>query len=212
MKKIFAFAFACILAVGAQAQIVSSHSRSITRESNNRDYERVYISYAPVTSSGDYAPKCYDNLTGFNLGYLYGKSISADLPLYLEMSANLQYAWGSESRHHGDETLSMLAINLPANLAYKLPLSDGLSLTPYVGVHVRTNIIGQTKYDGETEDFFSKSDMGDDTANRVQIGGQVGVGLNYNALYIGFAYTTQFGEYMKKWNTGGIQVTLGYEF
>lgn len=241
MKKFFVIAVACVLAISAQAQIVSSHSRSITKQSNNRDYERLYISYAPVSCSGDYvdalnreSKQDLSSLNGINFGYLYGKSVSTELPLYLELGANIQYAWKSVSdsdtysggKYEFDATMSMLAINVPLSIAYKLPIADGVSLSPYAGIHVRGNIIGKITetgtetYKGYSEeiteeiDFFDKDDMegSEYTANRVQIGGQIGVGLNYNSLYVGVAYTTQFGEYLKKWNTSGLQVTLGYEF
>jgi len=52
----------------------------------------------------------------------------------------------------------------------------------------------------------------DYTWKRFQMGWQVGVGLNYNSLYIGVGYTKDFIELCKKTKMGYASITLGYNF
>lgn len=214
MKKFLSIAIACILAVAAQAQIVSSHSRSITRQSNNADYERLYVSYAPISFSNNHD---VEDLKGFKLGYLYGKSISTEYPIFVEYGSNIHYAWSSDSYEKVDITTTMLNINIPVSIAYKYELSQGVAIAPYAGLHLRGNIIGKQKKEHKSGsdkeiNFFDKDDMAEETASRVQVGFQIGAGLTYNQLYVGAAYATQFNEYIEGLKTSGVIVSLGYEF
>lgn len=248
MKKIFTIIVACAMTVAASAQIVSSSSRSLIAE-EYPNYSRIFVSYSPMSFSGD-ASKGEDNpfgdtASGFTLGWLGGWSISKTMPLYVEGGLNVKYNhWSDEatdsdsgSDYYGSwsysetykSSMNFLSLNVPVNLSYKYSLSgvDGLSIAPYIGLHLTGNIIGSAKdeweytdtYYGETDresgdesfSFFDKDDMGgsDYTASRLQFGWQIGVGLNYKKLYLGVGYSAEFSEYMKKLNTGGFSLTLG---
>lgn len=243
MKKIFALIAVCAMTVAANAQIVSSSSRSLVKN-DFPNYSRLFVSYAPLSFSGD-ATKGDDNpfdntAGGVAVGWQGGWSISKSIPLYLESGLNVQYNhWSDEETesesnsyysYQATDKMSMtfLSLNVPLNIAYKysLPSADGVSIVPYLGLHVRGNLLGKAKdewsytttssYSGSTSssdeeevDFFDDGDMDDEPANRIQIGWQIGVGLNYKALYVGIGYSAEFTEYAKKLNTGGLQLTLG---
>ena len=235
MKKIFSIIAACAMTVAASAQIVSSSSRSIVAE-EFPNYSRIFISYSPMSFSGDYG-KEMDTAGGFTLGWLGGWSVSKTMPLYVEGGLNLKYNhWSdewSESDSYGSwsysytnkSSLTFLSLNVPVNISYKYSIAgvDGLSIAPYIGLHLTGNIIGSGKIedetyvngdldesDEETYSLFSEDDMGkDNTASRFQLGWQIGVGLNYKKLYFGVGYSAEFSEYMKKVNTGGVTLTLG---
>lgn len=207
------------MTLAANAQIVSSSSRSITTEVGEfPNYNRVHISYAPMSFSGDYG-KYWDTASGFAFGWLGGWSVSKTMPLYVEGGLNLKYNHSSEEYDGVKVSDTFLSANVPVNVSYKysIPGVDGLSLAPYVGLHLTGNIIGEEKYESSYDDekgsFFSEDDMGkDNTANRLQFGWQIGVGVNYKALYVGVGYSSEFTEYLKKVNTGGLTLTLGLNF
>lgn len=228
MKKIYAFIAVCAMTISASAQIVSSRSRSIVVESeekvekieNYANYKRLFVSYSPMSFSGDVG-KHMDTATGFALGWQKGWSVSKTMPVYIESGFNFKYNRFNDSatNYYGDkeeETDNYLSLNIPLNLAYKysIPGVEGLSLVPYIGFHLTSNIIGTATYEayGQKYDinFFEEEDMGDgNAANRFQFGWQIGVGLNYKALYVGIGYSAEFTEYIEDVNTGGITLTLG---
>ena len=214
MKKIFSIIAACAMTVAASAQIVSSSSRSLVAE-EYPNYSRIFVSYAPMTfspSQGD--SKTY---TGVELGWQGGWSVSKTMPLYVEGGLNARYNWDSEEEQNYKTSKTFLSLNVPLNIAYKWAVSgtDGLSLVPYVGLHLTGNIIGSAKTEWEdgdkTYNYFDKDDMGssDATASRLQFGWQIGVGLNFKKLYLGVGYSAEFSEYQKKVSTGGLRLSLG---
>lgn len=223
MKKIFSFAFACVLALAANAQIVSSSSRSIkTADAIYPNYNRIYVGYHPTTWETDDFIGTDLDASGFALGWTGGYSISKKAPLYLEAGLNLKY--NSKSKSFGyyygyDEKLEFkaLCLSLPVSLSYKydIPNVDGLSIAPYAGLHLNGNIIGELKAKGYGEseklNLFDDDDV-KDTANRIQFGYQVGVGVNYKALYLGVGYSSEFNEYMEDVKTGGMTLNLGLNF
>lgn len=210
MKKIFIFIAVCAMTVAASAQIVSSSSRKIVTETKEfTNYSRIFVSYAPMSFSGDIG-KHMDTATGFALGWQGGWSVSKIIPLYVEGGLNLRYCFYSKN----EETDNYLSLNLPVNIAYKfsIPGVDGLSLVPYLGLHLTGSILGTATVDDETYNFFSEDDMGDNTANRFQFGWQIGVGVNYKSLYLGVGYSAEFTQYFEDVNTGGLTLSLGLNF
>ena len=252
MKKIFSIIAVCAMTVAANAQIVSSSSRGLVAE-EFPNYSRIFVSYSPMTFSGN-ASKGEDNpfnetAGGVTLGWLGGWSVSKTMPLYIEGGLNIKYNHWSDEFTDGEgdsdsyysysekykSSMTFLSLNVPINISYNysIPGVDGLSIAPYIGLHLTGNIIGSCKYEWEWESyrngklsdsdsgdsdysFFDEDDMkefsdgySDDTASRLQIGWQIGVGINYKKLYLGVGYSSEFTEYMKKLNTGGLTLTLG---
>lgn len=211
MKKFFAIIIASVLAMGAEAQIVSSHSRSIkTVESTN--YTRMELSYAPLSVSGD-IKEIVKDVNGVRFGFVKGFGVSSSLPLYVEAGINVTYMWGTrEEKGYHDIDSKFLNLNIPVNVAYRYALTDNIIIAPYVGLHLRGNIYGTLEEDGEEYNFFDKDDFDDETANRVQFGMQIGVGVEFSCLCLGIGYENQFNEYMKEFKTSGMVATLGIKF
>lgn len=136
---------------------------------------------------------------------------------------------------------TLFSLNIPVNLAYKFTINNSaLSIVPYLGINLKGNIIGKAKlkltsdlensvYDSEKEfweafeengygkedtNMFDKKDTGgkDYTWKRFQMGWQIGVGLNYNQLYVGIGYGKDLTELCKKTKIGTTSITLGYNF
>lgn len=226
MKKIFTLIAMCTIALASNAQIVSSRSRSITTEQQEfPNYNRIYVAYTPMSFSGDrdYKPDMWDTAPGLTLGWTGGWSISKSVPLYVEGGLNIKWNHMSESEgdYYGREDkckCNFLSLNVPVNLSYKIniPQVEGLSIAPYAGVHLTGNLLGKGKYEShkdweENFNLFDEDDV-EYTAKRIQFGWQAGVGFNYKAIYLGVGYSGEFTNYMKKVRTGGLVVSLGFNF
>lgn len=136
---------------------------------------------------------------------------------------------------------TLFTLNIPVNLAYKFCINNSaLSIVPYVGINLKGNLIGKAKYKltndlensiytsekdfweafeekgygKEDTNMFDKKDTGskDYTWNRFQMGWQIGVGVNYNKLYVGIGYGKDLTELCKKTKIGTTSITLGYNF
>lgn len=136
---------------------------------------------------------------------------------------------------------TLFSLNIPVNLAYKFSINNSaLSIVPYLGINLKGNIIGKAKhkltsdlensvytsekefweafeesgYGKEDTNMFDKKDTGskDYTWKRFQMGWQIGVGLNYNQLYVGIGYGKDLTELCKKTKIGTTSITLGYNF
>ena len=231
MKKIFSIIVTFVIAIVASAQVdyFSSIGNPTVVTKNFPNYHRVFVSYAPMSFSGDVG-KSIDTVEGFALGYQVGWSISQTCPLYLEGCLNARYNHSTEREEDENYKLStfdnFLSLNIPISLVYKCSIEEGLSFAPYIGVHFTGNIIGEEtielKYRGYMYDsslytkehisFFDEEKMMGKTANRFQLGWQIGIGLNYKALYLGVGYSAEFSEYIDDVNTGGLTLTAGLNF
>ncbi|WP_221658101.1 outer membrane beta-barrel protein [Bacteroides salyersiae] len=135
---------------------------------------------------------------------------------------------------------TLMSANIPVNVIYKFTLANKkISFLPFAGINFRGNIIGKSKYEltefeegkNNTEkDFwkkyedssdkkqetnnFDKKETGskNDTWKRFQAGWQIGLGINFNQLYIGVSYEKDFNELYKKAKLSSTSITIGCSF
>lgn len=233
MKKIITLVAVLAMTLGANAQIVSSSSRSIS-SAPKEGYNRVYAQYAP-TKYGDMST------TGFAAGYAKGISLTSSMPLFVEAGGQVRF----NSKKEDGIKFSYLAIDVPVNVTYRwdVPNVAGFSIAPYAGLRLTGNIIGQAKAGGEKISFFDEDDMKEfgfgydddddydahsratrayddddeddydaETANRIQFGMQLGVNFNYKMLTLGVGYSLDFNDYIKGASTKGLMISVGYNF
>lgn len=215
MKKIITLVAVLAMTLGANAQIVSSSSRSIS-SAPKEGYNRVYAQYAP-TKYGDMST------TGFAAGYAKGISLTSSMPLFVEAGGQVRF----NSKKEDGIKFSYLAIDVPVNVTYRwdVPSVAGFSIAPYAGLRLTGNIIGQAKAGGEKISFFDEDDMKEfgfgyddeddydaETANRIQFGMQLGVNFNYKMLTLGVGYSLDFNDYIKGASTKGLMISVGYNF
>lgn len=126
-------------------------------------------------------------------------------------------------------------LTIPVNIAYRLTVNDDLSITPYFGInakiHFATTYKNKLAYGGsgawkeDIKDYAKEfnalqeninvysadeDNMGsaDYTWNRVQLGWQIGIGVQYKPIYLGVQYGTDFiPAYSHKFNEEGYSVT-----
>lgn len=205
------------------------HSRGSSVLTKNTDgYSRIYFGYNPTSVSYDGKTDDSDvedfTLNGIMFGYTKGISLSQNMPLFLETGARFTYGFKSKTLSlgdDGDEKIETKAMNIvvPVNLSYKFSFSENdFSLSPFVGVTLKGNILGKQKWvdedDSVENDFFDKEDMEgkDNTWKRFQVGWQIGANVDYKSLSVGLHYGSDFSELAKKVNSSNWAITLGYSF
>lgn len=190
-------------------------------------YNRVTVSYENENYSPNEGSDGF-NANGFGVEYTRGFGL-ASFPLYLEAGVKATFGFHSDSEKAGslklEEKFTAINLNIPVNVAYRIDLgANNMSVTPYTGLNFRVRCMAQNKvtasYDGESESetmsWFDKDDMGDKTANRFQMGWNIGARFNYGPFGVGLGYTLDFmkfysnGDY--KVSTGMFNVGLSYTF
>lgn len=239
MKKLSIIAGMLLIATSASAQFANSNAtkNTISTQGANESYNRFEISFNPtMVALDDYEIDGEDELTlnGFTVGYLRGISLSKNIPLFLEVGGRINYAWWSETEEgeYNDydvelkQTISYLNISVPVNIAYKIAFQNSnISVTPYTGLALKANLLGNYTvkaevsdgYDSEDEEetssFFDKDEVGKDLLwDRVQLGWNIGAGVNFNKFYLGFNYGVDLTGLAKKISSSNYAVTLGYTF
>lgn len=182
--------------------------------------------------------------TGYNGFYIdwviQGTPLSRTIPLYLEWGLRFNAEFYSKDENGFKTTANNMAIAVPLNLTYRLPLGDsGVKLSPYAGINFKVNVSGkQTSeyqveeehrgFEGTRHEFtyttnsnqkiernpYSKDDMGssDATFKRFQMGWQIGANLDIKKFTIGLSYGTDFIQIAKKVNTSTFTVGIGFNF
>lgn len=210
MKKTLLIAILGLMALVAKAQ--------------NENYNRIYIGYTPIMATDD--DMWDDTFHGLNVGYTKGLSLNGNVPLYLEVGANVQFNMYSEEEYDyaHDLTMTFLQAQIPVNVTYLFPLGDsGITLAPYAGLSAKFNILGKQKLENPDNgnshevDFFSKDDLGDHTAKRFQVGMQLGANIIFGEkLNLGIGYQRDLTSYMEydheKLMFHGIVATIGFNF
>lgn len=225
----------------AFAQSTTS-GKSVSRMGVGLDsYNRVTLGYNPLTVKYDIDDVSDDVLHGFTVGYTHGFGVSRKVPLFVELGARLNFATRKDNVDEemeiedygldlGTVRMSHLHLDVPVSLAYKWTMPNGkVSLTPYAGLALKFNLVMNEKADFGRDierieellgykipdkfNYFDKDDVGKDMCwNRVQVGWQVGVGMDYKALYVGVHYGGDFGEVAEDVSTSNWAITLGYNF
>ncbi|MBR1683301.1 MAG: outer membrane beta-barrel protein [Bacteroidaceae bacterium] len=225
-KNLLAVAALCLFSGNAAAQ-----------ETN---YSSVYFQYNPSWLSYNVSGAKSDYLNGFTLGYTKSFGIAGDnSPLFLEVGANLQYAFKSKSESESriiegtkvsvdvTDRLNMLSLNVPVNFGYSIRLGDGLALNPYVGVRLRLNLLAtetekatvkvgnSSDTEKETLNLFSKDDMGgsDNTWSRFQIAWRAGAKMVISeAFYVEAGYEMDFNRIAERTRFSSVNLGIGYVF
>ncbi len=185
MKKLFVLAFAAIMSVGASAQLISSNTMTEQESSN---YSRLAVGYNSVSFNDDID----ESMTGVSLEWTKGISVSTTAPLFVETGIGASYSWKSKD----DVDYRFATIQVPVNLVYKYELTDGIKIAPYAGLYFRGNLLAEDEYDDETCNWFDDIDEGGLEAKRFSFGWQIGVGVEFNKLYLGVSYGSDFNNFI----------------
>jgi hypothetical protein len=222
MKKMILAALTFLLTVGAQAQIVSSRSVSITQErkapSETVIYGRVGLGF--MNLKYDYLD--FDSKLGYNVAIGFQKSLDT-YNLYWGMEAG----FGSRGCKYSDkedydeyEEGSLLAHNIlvsPFNIGWKPQIGNDLKLDVHVGVYASYDFAGTIKdkdvYDGDVEeDSWGIGDA--EGYKRFDVGINPGIGVWFGNYNIDLSLQRGFLEIVKdtKAHSQNILIRVGYTF
>ena len=210
MNKFKFLMIVCLLGIAStvSAQFVNTNSSSMNSSSSDvSSWSGLRVSYHPVSIEDL-------DLTGASIGYVKSFSISNGTPIFVETGANVSWVGGTvfeEPEDYEDIKLNVFSVNVPINLGYKLAFSNTASIFPFVGLTLRGNVVGNYSCDGESTNAFD-DELEFLKLKRFQIGWQVGVGANFNKLYIGASYGTDFSEILEDCKATMPSLTIGFNF
>jgi hypothetical protein len=175
----------------------------------------IRVSYSPMTIDINNLEK---DMTGLSLGFVKAFPISSQSPIFAETGADFQYFNSNILDEDGVKIdFNMYSIHVPINIGYKYAINETFSIFPYAGINARGNISGKItgSYGGEKESInvFDKDDMDDEAFKRLQIGWQIGCGVNFNFLYLSASYGGDFNKIAKDVELASApSITLGVNF
>lgn len=224
MKKFFTLACAAIVSLGASAQLISSNTISTVKEESD-NYSRFNISY----NSLDTDNITEDKLSGVSLGWTKGISVSKQLPLFVEIGLGASYHWGSEEvtltgydydyyggydtyEYSFDIDHKFLSLSIPVSVTYKYEITDGLNIAPYLGVFFRGNLLGESSADDADINWFDDYEDDGLEAERFSYGYQIGVGVEFNKLYLGVEYAKDMNEIVEDCKASNLKLSVGVVF
>lgn len=151
-------------------------------------------------------------LNGVGVGYRHGFGIANNL--FLETGAGIHFLSGSEMQ----VSTRMIYGQVPVNLVFDFPITEGVSIAPYAGTGLMVNALSQSKTGGSG--WVSHFDAGDYSYNRFQVGWQTGFLLNYDKYFFGVEYGSDILPVFDKTlvnvrtriNKHGVKIHMGYTF
>lgn len=177
--------------------VMLSFCLGVKAQEHPSNYNRISMSFRNVNFTGG------SGFIGGGFDYAHGFSVSSKLPLYVETGASLAYVGKDEYGDGWDAGYG--TINVPVNCVYRVCIpSSKVVLKPYLGLNFKGNIVGSSDMSTDTQEWYSDFDF-----NRFQLGWQLGIGMEYKKLYLGFNFGTDFVQIAKKVNTNTLNVSIG---
>lgn len=245
----------CILLTGitAKAQLVGSQTKKIETTyktttktvvvNDYKNYNRISLglSSLKLKDSDNEEVLVYEKgsigMKGLDINYLHGFSMTDRFPLYLEVGGRLTVNHYKESENDYDDEnnyyeaeakTNIMALSIPVNATYKHTFSNGIYIAPFVGLHLRFNMLGKLKLkeksvsrghiefdDDDSYNLFKDGEVDEEDCKRVQFGGQFGVNFGYKAWNLSFAYyldTPFYKDSDFKLKSRDLSLTVGYNF
>lgn len=194
--------------------------------------QRVSVMYDLNTLSPKYGDNSYFN--GVGAGYTIDFRVSNTIPLYVGTGLNIRGVFdkdkiainNEEDLVNMDVKSTLVNLNLPINVSYRVPVADNFYLTPQLGLDFRVQVYGQSKLDLNSDfpelnklvsqdskvNLFSKNDLGDNRLRRFQMGWHAGLNFEYSRVNLGLSYGTDFIKIHKNVGGSNFLVSLGYTF
>lgn len=172
MKKILLLAAAAMLAVAANAQLMTSRT-FFGKESNTTWFMRAGMSVNNVANGGD----GLESAIGFDVDFGFQKPIASTAAYWgMELGIGTR-GCGVE---HIDETINTYGVKWsPLTFGYKWAVTDNIKIDPHFGAFL--------EYD------FAKSDLADNMdVNDFDAGIQIGAGVWFKRFNLDFTYQRGF--------------------
>lgn len=149
--------------------------------------------------------------TGIGVQYNYWKYKYTETYIYINYDYDYRNGTTTKTPYYSTSTykddVHNLALYVPVQLAYQLNLGKNIIFQPYLGFHIKANIM--TLVDGDYEVGTERGKYAP-----VQGGMQFGVGFTFKKFYLGAGYSFDFNSYVNKGktNTSDLNVSLGLQF
>ena len=176
MKKFFASIVMMLLAAPSFAQY-SSGGFSLNETST---YYGVRFGMNISNFTGDVNR---DSKVGMNLAGIIGLRVSQSTPVFLE--SGLYYSG------RGAKKLSANYLEIPLLIKYGFKATDDIAVLPFFGPYFGLGIAGKAVVDHDDDGSEIKQGSFKNVLSRGDMGFKVGVGAEYNMLYLEAGY--QFG-------------------
>lgn len=189
-------------------------------EKNTEGWSRLQLSF--VAEKVKFNPEGIkaDGRNGLALGFSKGISLSKELPIFIEPTAELVWLHQKEEIDEGivvytDKT-NALSLNIPVVGAYKLQFNDNISLVPFFGPNFKLHLVDKTKEEVESEWLEEKEsididNLESDEDKRFQFGLSFGVGFNFKMLHVAYRCNPDLSSRWKSSETDDKTKTL-YNF
>lgn len=210
MKKLLFIATVLVLGTtSAFAQFTNTGSTSSNRGGGAYETQRsLKISYMPAKIKGDGGGDI--SLNGATVELVNRQGISQDAPLYAEFGVGA--SWVGGEIEDTDLKVNYFSLQVPLYLGYQYNVSDKVAVSPYAGIYLRGNIFGNYKIGGESYNAFDKDEVGDLKLNRFNIGWRIGVNFDFEKVYIGASYGSDFNDIIDHGKEQLPQITVGFNF
>lgn len=157
MKQIKVYLSLCFLAIATVASAQFMNAKNSSKSSSGihdlKGWNRIQVSYNPMTLKSDVKDADDLSFNSFSIGYMRGISLSKSIPLFTEVGANILWTHYGEDQDpffkkegmsaYYTNKINMYSIHIPINLAYKLSINKDFSVLPYIGIDLRVNISGK---------------------------------------------------------------------
>lgn len=210
MKKFFLVVVAVLFAFTANAQIVSSTSRSIstsTEKANGWSELTFDVGFQSMYFTEDDDDS--ESFTGLSLNYAKAIGLSSKIPLFIRPGIGVQYSFGDMY----DVDFNNLAITPKCDIGYLFNIpNSSVGLFPYFGITSRVNVLGSLSYEGESINIYDDDEMDGDAANRFQLGWRIGIDAHLSNFIVGFDYGNDFMEFSDYTKLKAFTVKVGFRF
>lgn len=220
MKKGFLFLCTLLCSVAMSAQLVSSHSASLTekKKAPSRTTWMVRLGVGSNTFAGDKAWEDAGSHVGYFFGFEFNKAIGQK-GAYWGMDFDLAsrgYKYSDEDYDSESKLMVHTFQWSPFIFGWKIAVPNSkFSIDPHVGAYVAVDYAGKytSEIDGKSGDDVKIGDIED--YNRFDAGLKVGVGVWYNNKYnVDFTYQRGFFTHNTDIDggTSNFWFRLGYAF
>ena len=178
------------------------------------DYNRVSAMYQYRDFDGN-------GTNGFEVGYIHGFNLTKSVPLFFQTGLKFDMGFDSESMVVSgvkvDGKLKTMSFSIPLDISYKVVLGDdsNVALIPFAGFNLKLNTMGKVTAKA-SHNGMSASDsvsLFDEGMKHFQAGWHTGVGFQFNRLYVGADFGTDFVKIVDGGNTTPtFHLGLGYMF
>ena len=206
MKKICLF-------LTSMALVMSSFTANAQLGNSEKLFDAAEVSLSPVTLNiNAMGITLKYNFTAVNASWYQARTITPDLPVFLQYGAGLQYTMGNMDFMDEDAPTNLLTVKVPVNVVYDFAVPNTeLSVLPYAGLNLQGHILGSS--DGYS--LFDEDEMGM-AFNRISLGWQIGAKVAYDKYFFGIGYegpvTSLFKEDGMTVKLSQVNISVGMKF